>query len=455
MAQVLVIADDLIGAAATAARFARAGQRVTTVAPEHVTRAAEEYDVVVANLDSRHMPPGQATDLVADVVEAVWPVGLVVKRFDTTLRGNLGAETEAAWASVRERCPRHTRLRVLLVPAFPAAGRTTADGVQLLDGVPVDRTEAALDPLTPTVTADVAAAFAQQSDLAVRRVPVRQVTPELLAAELAAGDEPVVLCDAYTGPYLVELADAAARAHREHGVVWLTADPGPFGALLAEALHLHGQGNVAGPLLAVVGSVTELTGRQLDAVARTGPVHFVDADPADLADDDGQDKLSRALADALAGHVFPDVVAFRLRVGAAEAAALPLQQRRLLPDRLAEVVAAAVADAQGAGPANLPSGLFTTGGDLTSAVLDVLGVRAFDVGGEALPLTVYGVLVGGVLDGVPLVAKGGLVGDDSAVAECLGRLRRAVQTRLRTVRAEVFEHFPFTAGSEPGVPGSR
>jgi len=182
VAQVLVIADDLIGAAATAARFARAGQRVTMVAPEQVARVAEDHDVIVANLDSRHMPPHQATDLVADVVEAVWPVGLVIKRIDTTLRGNLGAEVEAAWTEVRERCPPQTRLRVIVVPAFPAAGRTTVDGVQLLDGTPVDRTEAALDALSPTAAADVAEVVAQQSSLRVRRIPVRQVTPELLTA---------------------------------------------------------------------------------------------------------------------------------------------------------------------------------------------------------------------------------------------------------------------------------
>ncbi|MBN3585202.1 hypothetical protein JYB64_22700, partial [Algoriphagus aestuarii] len=94
-----------------------------------------------------------------------------------------------------------------------------------------------------------------------------------------------------------------------------------------------------------------------------------------------------------------------------------------------------------------PSGMLIAGGDLTSAVLDVLGVQTFDIGGEMLPLTVHGVLGGGVLDGVPLIAKSGLVGDSSAIADCLGRLRRAVQTRLRTVRAEVVEHFPFTAGA--------
>ena len=448
MAQVLVIADDLIGAAATAARFARAGQRVTMVAPEQVARVAEDHDVIVANLDSRHMPPHQATDLVADVVEAVWPVGLVIKRIDTTLRGNLGAEVEAAWTEVRERCPPQTRLRVIVVPAFPAAGRTTVDGVQLLDGTPVDRTEAALDPLSPTAAADVAEVVAQQSSLRVRRIPVRQVTPELLTAELAAGDEPVVLCDADTTTYLAELAEAAARAHREHGIVWLAADPGPFGVLLAEALHLHGEGITAGPLLAAVGSVTELTARQLDAVVRSGPVRWVDAAPEDVEREDSREKLAHTLADALASHAFPDVVVFRLRATAAEIAALPLPQRRPFPERLAEVIATAVTDAhEQDGALGRPSGMLIAGGDLTSAVLDVLGVQTFDIGGEMLPLTVHGVLGGGVLDGVPLIAKSGLVGDSSAIADCLGRLRRAVQTRLRTVRAEVVEHFPFTAGA--------
>ena len=312
----------------------------------------------------------------------------------------------------------------------------------------MDRTEAALDPLSPTAAADVAEVVAQQSSLRVRRIPVRQVTPELLTAELAAGDEPVVLCDADTTTYLAELAEAAARAHREHGIVWLAADPGPFGVLLAEALHLHGEGITAGPLLAAVGSVTELTARQLDAVVRSGPVRWVDAAPEDVEREDSREKLAHTLADALASHAFPDVVVFRLRATAAEIAALPLPQRRLIPERLAEVIATAVTDAhEQDGALGRPSGMLIAGGDLTSAVLDVLGVQTFDIGGEMLPLTVHGVLGGGVLDGVPLIAKSGLVGDSSAIADCLGRLRRAVQTRLRTVRAEVVEHFPFTAGA--------
>ncbi|MFD0776666.1 four-carbon acid sugar kinase family protein, partial [Streptomonospora algeriensis] len=49
MARILVLADDLTGANATGARFARAGMRVATVTPEQAPRAAPDYDAVVIN----------------------------------------------------------------------------------------------------------------------------------------------------------------------------------------------------------------------------------------------------------------------------------------------------------------------------------------------------------------------------------------------------------------------
>ncbi len=227
MAQVLVVADDLTGANATGARFARTGMRVATVTPEHVAVVADDYDVVVANLDSRSLPPQHAADLVTDVVEAVWPVSLVVKRVDSTLRGNIGAEVEAALRAVRDRAPAHTRARALFVPAFPASGRVTVDGVQLLDGVPLERTELAFDPTWPMSTGLVADLLAEQTDLSVRHVPIRQVTQTMLAADLMTGDEAVVLCDALDERHLEDIAEAAAERSAgtaRCGCPWI---PGP------------------------------------------------------------------------------------------------------------------------------------------------------------------------------------------------------------------------------------
>ncbi len=448
MAQVLVVADDLTGANATGARFARTGMRVATVTPEHVSRVAGDYDVVVANLDSRHVPAEQAADLVTDVVEAVWPVGLVVKRTDTTLRGNVGAEIEATYDAVRERLPAGTRVRVLFAPAFPGSGRITEDGVQLLDGVPLERSELANDPLCPMTTSVVSDILAAQTDLAVRHVPLRRITQEMLTAELLAGDEPIVLCDASTEQHLTDIAEAAAAAHHAEGIVWVAVDPGPTGALLAYALRLRGQAGSRGPLLAVAGSTTDLTRRQLATVARTGAVRFVDLDAVALSDPDSDhpDQVARELTDHLSSSGFPELCVLRVVTTAERVRELPAHTRAELPGRVAGLVADVVNDlADTVGAQALPSGLYLTGGDLTASLLDELDVHAFDVGGEIVPLAVHGHLSGGPLDGTPVVAKGGLVGDDITLVECLAKLRRSVQARLHQVHSEVSEHVIPTA----------
>jgi uncharacterized protein YgbK (DUF1537 family) len=452
VAQVLVVADDLTGANATGARFARTGMRVATVTPEHVSRVADDYDVVVAHLDSRHVPAEQAADLVTDVIEAVWPVGLVVKRTDSTLRGNIGAELEAAYDAVRERVPADTRVRVLFVPAFPGSGRTTEGGVQLLHGRPLERTELAQDPLCPMTTSVVADILAEQTDLAVRHVPVRRVTQTMLTAELLAGDEPVVVCDASTEQHLTDIADAAAAAHHEDGTVWLAVDPGPTGALLAYALRLRGQAGSRGPLLGVAGSTTELTRRQLATVARTGAVRFVDLDAELLADPAGghAEAVAAELADQLTSSGFPDFCVLRVVTTSERVRELPVQVRAELPGRVASLVADVVNEvADTTGTHALPSGLYLTGGDLVASLLDELDVHAVDIGGEVVPLAVHGHLSGGPLDGTPVVAKGGLVGDDITLVECLAKLRRAVQTRLHQVHSEVSEHVVPTLLRDP------
>src|SRR5699024_11608541 len=92
------------------------------------------------------------------------------------------------------------------------------------------------------------------------------------------------------------------------------------------------------------------------------------------------------------------------------------------------------------GPQSLPSGLYMTGGDLVAGLMDELGVHAFEVGGGDVPLAVHDHLSGGPLDGTPAIAKGGYVGDEITLVECLAILRRSEQARLRQVHSEVSEH---------------
>jgi uncharacterized protein YgbK (DUF1537 family) len=144
---IAVIADDLTGAADTGVQFVRAGYRAAVFfrATEMV---ADDLDAVAFDTDSRAMPAGFAAKRVLDAARVASGARIVYKKLDSTLRGNVAAELAAALGGTR-------RERVVVAPAFPAAGRTTVGGIQRVHGVPVDETEMANDPHTPVSEAHV------------------------------------------------------------------------------------------------------------------------------------------------------------------------------------------------------------------------------------------------------------------------------------------------------------
>ena len=163
--RVAIIADDLTGAADTGVQLARAGYRTAVAFRDTPIPPAEDLDAVVLDTDSRAMPDGFAARRVMETVRAVRYTRIVYKKLDSTLRGPIAAELAAALgASGRD--------RAVVAPAFPSAGRTTVDGVQLVRGVPVQETEARNDPRTPVreghIPTLLATAFSSVGPLSVQ-----------------------------------------------------------------------------------------------------------------------------------------------------------------------------------------------------------------------------------------------------------------------------------------------
>ena len=136
-----MIADDLTGAADTGVQFARAGYR-TAVVFRGEPVPPEDLDAAVFDTDSRTLRPGLASRYVSEAGRSARAARLVYKKFDSTLRGSVAAELSAALESTRRRS-------AVVAPAFPAAGRTTSGGTQLVHGAPVHETELKNDPRTP------------------------------------------------------------------------------------------------------------------------------------------------------------------------------------------------------------------------------------------------------------------------------------------------------------------
>src|SRR4051794_12801076 len=142
--RIAVIADDLTGAADTGVQLARAGHRTAVAfSAEHA-----DLDAVVVDTDSRGLPADEAAARVCAAARQLAGAPILMKKVDSTLRGPLAAEIGAALEA-------SGRTVAVVAPAFPATGRTTVGGVQLVDGEPVHRTRFARDPVHPVREADL------------------------------------------------------------------------------------------------------------------------------------------------------------------------------------------------------------------------------------------------------------------------------------------------------------
>ncbi|WNV76864.1 four-carbon acid sugar kinase family protein [Geodermatophilus sp. DSM 44513] len=428
----LVVADDLTGANAAAAGFAAAGLRSATASAvergDVVTEMVSRFDVVVATTDSRHADPGTAQRRTREVVRAGWPARLVCNRIDTTLRGNVGATTEALLHEVAELSG--ARTVALCAPAHPGAGRHTIGGHQLLGGRRLEETEVARDARTPMRTSDVVQIVRQQAALCARTIDMAAVTgprAELVTAVRTALDDgaELLVADATTEEHLTRIAEAAVAAAEGGDVVWVTSDPGPASVAMARAMGLDRtvQGS---PLLVVSGSATELTRRQLQRLATERGAHLHRVPTLDGGAVPDADATTALLDRLLSAAGRDDVVVLATALEDGDVHRIEPADADRIPRELARAVRRNL-------EAHAVGGLFTTGGDVTAAVLAELGSHGLEIAEEVVPLAVAGSVVGGPWDGLQVVTKGGLVGDEGTTVACVDHLRRSVEAGRRHV----------------------
>ncbi len=134
-----VITDDFTSASDGIGAFASRGWACAVAfSPAEPQRA----DVVSCDTDSRVLSELEAAKRVASWAVLWQGADLLIKQFDSTLRGPIAAEIASAWQS-------SGRAKLVIAPAFPDAGRTTKSGVVYVHGTPVSATAFATDPLNP------------------------------------------------------------------------------------------------------------------------------------------------------------------------------------------------------------------------------------------------------------------------------------------------------------------
>lgn len=423
MPDVLVIGDDLTGTNATAAMYARDGLRAVTVLS--TVRAEDlpaDLDVLACSTDSRHMTPRAAAHAVTSAIERYGRPGMViVKRVDTTLRGNIGAELDAALGCARAMNP-HRRLVGLLVPAFPSARRVTIGGYQILDDSPILMGPAGSDPFNPVRHSNVASIVTEQSSVTVAQIGLDTVMAgeQVLGSALlsAAADADIVIVDSVNGKHQTAIAEAATSV-RGDDVDWVIFDTGPFGAAYARARGLRPGRQNADPILAIIGSPTEQSRQQADALEREADAQLVTIQPGITTVHEARLAVSRAIS---GGYPVVGIRTTPSEAGATDSGSA---------DRVLELIREFAVDCCAE---NGFGGVYATGGDVGMNVLGALGATGYAIESEVLPLAVCGALVGGPYEGLGFATKGGLIGEEDAAVRCVEALQERLGTQ-RTVAA--------------------
>ncbi len=363
----------------------------------------------------------------------------LISRSDSTLRGHLLAEV-AAVRTARQQVLGRGYDGVLLVPAFPEAGRVTAGGIHWArigpDYVAVGETEFARDPAFGYRSSALREFIAERSGGAVRPDQVTGLSladirlggadrvAEVLAAVSGGG---WVAVDATTDADLDTVASGVLRAEQAGQAFLFRTGPSFARALLGQdpqpplrgtRIWPPGQHRAGGHGLIVVGSHVGHTSRQLALLrARPGTAAIELDVPAVLRG--AGDVAAAAARQAAAALHTSDVLLYTSRtVATGRDPADSLAIARTVSTALAAVVRDTVLRP---GPAARPAWVLAKGG-ITSHDIATrgLGIRRARVAGQLFPGLIsvfHPVDAAQEAVGLPYVVFAGNVGDDGTLAQ--------------------------------------
>ncbi len=398
-ARIVILADDLSGAADCAVACYRAGLTAKVWLGPAVP--ASPVGAVALDLDSRALSPAEARARTLSAKPLIGP-GALYRKIDSTLRGHVALDIAATLAIAGPDA------FALVCPAYPVTGRTVVDGQIHVYGQPLAETE--IWRLGGGGAADLMVMLTE-AGLHPARLDLATVRGGGLGAAIRAARAHAaraVVCDAATESDLEAIVAAGLPLP---GVIW--AGSGGLTIPLALALasgEMQAAVTVrrrAGPTLVVVGSASSVTRAQWSVLTRDPAVQTVLLSPQALLegpDAPGWRPASRALVAAV-GKAGKDTVAVAIDpsapvepgVGPALAASLGALVGRQL-GRFGALVA--------------------TGGETARAILGAAGVRDLDIRREIEP----GVVLSAA-DGLPVVTKAGAFGDEMSLVRALEALR--------------------------------
>ncbi len=429
MAQCVVIADDLTGGNSTGVLMTKMNYSAFTVLNPGAIEPGEveRCDCVIQPTDSRGISPEEAYDRVFRATRRLMGEGVKVyaHRIDSTLRGNLGAETDAMLDCLGE------DYVAICAPCFPQTGRIVSGGYLLVDGIPLHKTSIAIDPKSPVETSEVAAVVRAQTKYPVCVITMNDLMhgkhylANIIRARVQEGNR-IICLDCVTQEDVDLIADAVITS----GLKTICVDPGVFTATLSRKLITPSHQVEKSRILAVVGSVHPMAKEQMEELwLSSQKTHNVFVNTKELLESEERrqaevlrvsDEILSVSDLYLVSTVTGDGIYPENRIDFRPY----LAQGKTL-DQVTGIINKSFGEIALRVFQGDPSfkALYTSGGDITVSVCEAFGTSGLQLKDEVLPLAAFGEFQGGPYQGTYIVTKGGSQGAAGAINRCITYLK--------------------------------
>ena len=425
MQKYIVIADDLTGSNATCSLFKKIGLRAASILKLQDDRNYD-VDVISYSTASRGLDKEEAYNKVSEAIKILKNKDVLVynKRIDSTLRGNIGTEINAMLDNLED-----DRIAVV-VPAYPDSGRIVVNKTMLVNGVLLENSDAGKDPKTPIKTSCVeslvqkdikySSTYFTLSDIAQ---PIEEIAKKI---QEAIKKSRVLIFDAVNNEDIIKISKAVIHSN----IKIVTVDPGPF--TLYYSRELQKKNHLEKKILMVIGSVTATTKKQIEYILQEEDIFLVKMKVEDFFEKETCLKeIERVISFIKKGIASYDLFLVTTSpIGDEKKADLQKlaenlnttveEISKIIANTLTETVVKILKETEKF------DGVYSSGGDITIALLEKLKAIGVEIREEVIPLAAYGRIIGGDFPNLKLVSKGGMVGDEKTIKLCLHKIKNDI-----------------------------
>lgn len=414
-----IIADDFTGANDTGIQFMDEG-----VDPIVLVRPREALDdryintpVLIIDTESRHLEPDKAYETIVETVKLFERsrAGSILKKIDSTLRGNIGSEIDALMDSLNYQYS-------FVISAAPENGRVVRDGICYIHNTELHESEFGKDPFAPVDISFIPEIISRQSKRRVGLVTYKDINNSeghlcnAIKRQLEAGHEILV----FDTLQLTDIEKIVKTAHGLKEKILFVGSSGLGKVVNGNKHHkVDSFFNIAQKPLFIIGSLTKLSSAQAERLIQADDsIEIIEVETDKILKSDSSDEMLKT-QDIDKAHRKGKCIVLKTRQeeNYKESVSVLNNTGKKVSKTLGEITKRAVTDLG-------VRTLFVTGGETAFNIVKSLNIDSLQLKTEILPgIPLCVTYMAGSEEPLHIITKAGGFGDEQTLVKIMAFIK--------------------------------